>query len=137
MGYHSKSVSHQDLMALILIIAAVALSTPTTILAHKYATFRVGGDKGWVIGTHYQEWVEGKQFHVGDQLVFKYEKGEHNVFEVTKSEYEQCIVPTDPSKKLETGNDAVMLNSKGGKYYLCGEPGHCAGGQKLAINVIG
>ncbi|CAN1179627.1 Blue copper protein 1b [Linum perenne] len=131
MGYNSKSLSHQDLLALVF-IAAVAL-TPSTILGQN--TYIVGDAKGWIIRSDYQAWAKGKQFHVGDQLVFKYDKEDHNVMAVSESQYKDCNIPTDQSNALKTGNDIVTLNSKGKQYYICGESGHCAGGQKLAINV--
>ncbi|CAN1334943.1 Blue copper protein 1b [Linum perenne] len=131
MSYNSKSLSHQDLLALVF-IAAVAL-TPSTILA--YNTYIVGDAKGWIIRSDYQDWAKGKQFHVGDQLVFKYDKDDHNVMTVSESQYMDCNILTDQSNALKTGNDTVTLNSKGKQYYLCGESGHCAGGQKLAIDV--
>ncbi|CAN1132287.1 Blue copper protein 1a [Linum perenne] len=109
MGNHSKSAFHKDLLVLVIIALTAVSVTPSAILTDKSLRMQ--------------------------NVVFKYNAAKHNVMKVKKTEYEKCHVPKDQSKVLKTGNDVVTLKTKGTKYFLCGEPGHCAGSQKLAVNV--
>ncbi|KAA8522310.1 hypothetical protein F0562_012983 [Nyssa sinensis] len=96
----------------------------------------VGDDKGWTPNFDYQAWAEGKEFVVGDKLVFKYQAGAHNVFRVNGTVFQQCMVPP-ASEALTTGNDVINLTSPGRKWYICGVAKHCElGNQKLAITVL-
>ncbi|KAL6005145.1 hypothetical protein ACLOJK_005707 [Asimina triloba] len=96
----------------------------------------VGDDSGWTIKFDYQTWAMGKDFLVGDTLVFKYPVGVHNVFKVDGPAFRNCSVPP-PSQALTSGNDRITLATPGRKWYICGVGQHCAlGGQKLAITVL-
>ncbi|XP_049402231.1 blue copper protein-like [Solanum stenotomum] len=96
----------------------------------------VGGDKGWAIDVDYQAWAKGKNFKVGDTLVFKYTKGHHNVFKVNQTSFKDCIVPS--SGGLTSGDDVITLATPGKKWYICGFPSHCSDhNQKLVITVEG
>ncbi|XP_015963624.1 blue copper protein 1a-like [Arachis duranensis] len=99
--------------------------------------FIVGDDNGWATGFDYQAWAQGKEFHVGDKLVFKYTKGKHNVMRVNSTGFQQCAVPPDSSTQgFTTGNDVIVLSSPGRKWYICGISNHCENGKmKLAITV--
>ncbi|KAF9614681.1 hypothetical protein IFM89_019809, partial [Coptis chinensis] len=96
----------------------------------------VGGDKGWTTKFDYLAWAAGKDFRVGDRLVFKYEIGAHNVFKVDASSFEQCVRP--PAREgLTSGNDAITLETPGRKWYICGVGKHCEDGkQKLEVTVF-
>ncbi|GFS33358.1 hypothetical protein Acr_00g0027890 [Actinidia rufa] len=97
--------------------------------------FMVGDDKGWTINFDYQAWAEGKDFQVGDRLVFKYPVGVHNVFKVNGTGFQSCIVPP-LNESLTSGHDTIVLATPGRKWYICGVGKHCAaGGMKLFINV--
>ncbi|PHU05715.1 hypothetical protein BC332_26537 [Capsicum chinense] len=97
----------------------------------------VGGDKGWAIDVDYQAWAKGKNFKVGDKLVFKYTQGHHNVFKVNQTAFHNCIVPP-PSEALTSGHDVITLAKPGKKWYICGIPKHCSDHkQKLVITVEG
>ncbi|CAM8914790.1 unnamed protein product [Rhodiola kirilowii] len=99
------------------------------------STYIVGDEKGWNLYTDYSEWTRGLQFHVGDVLLFKYEKGAHNVMQVNSTGYEDCL--TDSSLGTYTsGNDAIRLMNAGQYWYVCGLEDHCDFGQKLIINVV-
>ncbi|CAN0829686.1 Blue copper protein [Linum grandiflorum] len=135
MGYGSKSVSHQNLLALMISVVAFAV-TSSKGFAHKYNSYTVGGSSGWTDGVDYRTWLTSKEFHAGDKLVFSYGAGSHNVLKVSKSSYENCTIPSDQSKALITGTDTVIL-SKGKHYYICGYYGRCGSGQKLAVDVKG
>ncbi|CAN1765349.1 Blue copper protein 1b [Linum perenne] len=130
MGYHPKSEPHKDCLALMILVAVAV--TPSMVLAH--VNYTVGESAGWTTGVDYQTWSTSKTFHVGDKLVFQYDKSSHNVLKVKKPEYDSCSAPTDQSKALTSGYDIVKL-SKGIHYYICGSYGHCGDGQKLVVNV--
>ncbi|MED6168039.1 hypothetical protein PIB30_008392 [Stylosanthes scabra] len=100
-------------------------------------TYTVGGTSGWTIGTvNYTSWASGKTFKVGDILVFNFVKNAHNVEEVTKKNYDSCS-STSPIATYNAPPVRVTLNKTGEHYFICGFTGHCAAGQKLAINVTG
>ncbi|XP_050378246.1 blue copper protein 1b-like [Argentina anserina] len=114
-----------------IIFAIIAIFVPL-VLAKEYV---VGDTDGWTIGIDYDSWAKGKQFAVGDTLVFKYKEGAHNVIEVKEDEYQQCN-PSPTAKALTTGNDVVKLDAPGKRYFICGIGKHCAmGKQKIAIDV--
>ncbi|XP_038725288.1 blue copper protein 1a-like [Tripterygium wilfordii] len=70
-------------------------------------------------------------------VVFNYPVGNHNVFRVNGTGFQNCIVPP-ANEALSTGKDKILLGSSGKKWYICGVGQHCAqGGQKLAIQVMG
>ncbi|KAI4327046.1 hypothetical protein L6164_019549 [Bauhinia variegata] len=97
--------------------------------------FVVGDEHGWTLGFDYQAWALGKEFHVGDTLVFKYPEGVHNVLRVNATGFQQCMAPAS-TQALTTGNDVITITSEGRKWYICGVGRHCeAGKMKLAITV--
>ncbi|KAK3429093.1 hypothetical protein EUGRSUZ_E00500 [Eucalyptus grandis] len=98
--------------------------------------FMVGDDKGWTLNFDYQAWAEGKQFYVGDNLVFKYPEGAHDVLKVNGTGFQHCVAPAG-TVALATGNDVVPLLMPGKKWYICGIGNHCAtGNMKLVITVL-
>jgi hypothetical protein len=67
--------------------------------------------------------------------VFKYARGAHDVLEVSKADYDSCS-GSRPLATFQTGDDTVPLPAGGvTRYFICGVPGHCAGGMKLAVRV--
>ncbi|KAF5937941.1 hypothetical protein HYC85_025447 [Camellia sinensis] len=73
-------------------------------------------------------WAKGKEFRVGDKLVFKYTIGLHNLYQVNEDAYKNCIIPQY--------GDTIVLESLGPEYFVCGVGLHCKkGGQRLSINV--
>ncbi|KMZ58607.1 early nodulin-like protein 14 [Zostera marina] len=95
----------------------------------------VGGASDWGLGFNYTTWASSQTFTVGDTLDFKYTPGQHNVLEVTKANYDSCDT-SNPISKNTTGNDKVLLTEVGTRYFICGFTGHCAGGMKLAVDVV-
>ncbi|XP_039066902.1 chemocyanin-like [Hibiscus syriacus] len=75
-------------------------------------TFMVGDASGWGFGVN--NWPNGKSFKAGDVLA-----------------YEACKVPLS-APAFKTGDDLITLN-KGDNYFLCGFPGHCEAGMKIAV----
>ncbi|KAL6328005.1 hypothetical protein AAG906_031349 [Vitis piasezkii] len=117
-------------------VGAIAISAfvlPTVAMATE---FTVGDDQGWTINFDYEAWAMDKVFQVGDELVFKYTAGRHNVFKVNGTAFTNCTMPPG-NEALTTGNDVITLATPGRKWYICGVNDHCANyGQKLAITVL-
>jgi hypothetical protein len=118
--------------ALLVVAVAVAAVLGT---AHG-ASYTVGAPAGsWDLSTNYTSWASGLRFNAGDQLVFKYSRTAHNVLEVSKADYDSCS-NARPRNSFRTGDDLVLLPTGGVTYYfICGVPGHCDGGMKLAVKV--
>ncbi|KAK5803450.1 hypothetical protein PVK06_031095 [Gossypium arboreum] len=93
------------------------------------ATFMVGDASGW--GFDVNNWPKGKTFKAGDVLEFTYNRANHDVAVVDKEAYESCKIPQE-APVFETGDDLIPLK-KGDNYFVCGFPGHCEGGMKIAI----
>ncbi|KAL6005144.1 hypothetical protein ACLOJK_005706 [Asimina triloba] len=115
-------------------VALIALLLfPAVSLAKE---FIVGDEAGWTINFDYQKWAAGKDFMVGDKLVFKYPVGAHTVLKVNATNFQACNKEPLDGNVLGTGNDVITLATPGKKWYICGVAQHCAAaGQKLAVNV--
>ncbi|KAG8382335.1 hypothetical protein BUALT_Bualt05G0066700 [Buddleja alternifolia] len=114
---------------LLITIMVAAIAAPVFAIDHI-----VGDESGWKLGVNYTAWAEGKQFYLGDRLVFKYGQGAHNVHRVNGTTFQQCMVPPAPGP-LTSGNDVIPLATPGRKWYICGVGNHCASGMKLVITV--
>lgn len=64
-------------------------------------------------------------------IVFKYSAIAHNVVVVDKKGYYSCTTPRG-AKVYRSGNDRITLK-RGQNFFICGIPGHCQGGMKVAI----
>ncbi|KAD5317443.1 hypothetical protein R6Q59_032779 [Mikania micrantha] len=77
------------------------------------------------------------EFQVGDELLFKYLPGKHNVIEVDKNGFENCIVPP-AAKALTSGEDRIKLTTPGTKWFICGIGPHCKDhAMKIQVDVKG
>ncbi|XP_022858640.1 stellacyanin-like [Olea europaea var. sylvestris] len=115
----------------VFLIAFFVAIVASSALAIEYV---VGDDAGWKLNFDYQKWAEGKQFVVGDKLIFKYTDKTHNVHRVNGTAFQQCMAPAE-SEALTSGFDVITLATPGRKWYICGVGKHCANGMKLAITV--
>ncbi|KAI3445659.1 hypothetical protein Pfo_002324 [Paulownia fortunei] len=97
--------------------------------AHS-ASYTVGDSSGWTFNV--AGWENGKSFQTGDTLVFNYDATAHNVVVVDKSSYDSCSVPANAAT-YDSGNDQISVG-KGANYFICGIPGHCQAGMKIAAN---
>ncbi|KAK9740936.1 hypothetical protein RND81_03G072500 [Saponaria officinalis] len=95
------------------------------------AVYYVGGSGGWTFNV--RSWPEDKAFKAGDVLVFNYLNAWHNVVEVDKNGYDNCISPRD-AKVYQSGRDEITLN-KGHNYFICTALGHCQSGMKIHVLV--
>nr|GMC85319.1 Blue copper protein [Ipomoea batatas] len=105
--------------------------------AAKSETYTVGDGDEWSSGTNYVAWSEKHKFMADDVLVFKYVKGQHNVYEVTESTYESCDTSSGVLGKYESGNDQVKLKEARKYWFVCDKDGHCLGGMRFGINLVG
>ncbi|CAL9175263.1 unnamed protein product [Musa hybrid cultivar] len=119
--------SHHMLLAVLVILAA-AVAVPQSAIA---ADFTVGDDSGWLPNFNYSSWTQGKEFRVGDNLVFKYMQGAHNVMQVGGPDFKACNTSAVAINTFTSGNDLVALDTPGRRWYMCGFGDHCTRGQKL------
>ncbi|WZZ50040.1 hypothetical protein YC2023_050147 [Brassica napus] len=101
--------------------------------AHAASFYEVGDFNGWttMMGVaYYKTWSSSKTFHVGDALIFQYNKDIHNVIEVSFRDYESCN-PNSALARYKSEYEPVKLNRTGHYYFICGFTGHCEDGQKL------
>ncbi|WOK96452.1 hypothetical protein Cni_G05159 [Canna indica] len=116
-----------------LLVVAMAAAISELAMA---ANHDVGGPNGsWDLTTNYAQWAAGKTFRVGDTLTFKYASGQHDVLEVSSSAYSSCSA-SNPISTGTGGSIVITLKTAGKKYFICGIPGHCASGMKVAIDVV-
>ncbi|KAK1281865.1 hypothetical protein QJS10_CPB22g01323 [Acorus calamus] len=100
------------------------------------AVHKVGDSQGWTImgNPNYTAWAVSKTFHVGDVVVFEYNKQFHNVLQVTRQAYRMCDASA-PLATFTSGNDSIPIKTPGHHYFLCGIPTHCTLGQKVDIRI--
>ncbi|CAD6246255.1 unnamed protein product [Miscanthus lutarioriparius] len=118
--------SRSALIALLVVVSSVATASAVT--------FIVGESSGWTLGSvNYTTWASGKTFAAGDNLVFNFATGAHDVVVVDKSGYDGCST-SNAASTIQNGPATVTLTS-GTHYYICGFTGHCGAGMKLAVTV--
>lgn len=64
--------------------------------------------------------------------VFNYIPLIHNVVKVNEFGYNSCVA-LGGSDLHVSGADGITL-TQGANYFICGVPGHCNRGQKIAVN---
>ncbi|OAY48088.1 stellacyanin [Manihot esculenta] len=112
-----------------LVILCFALTSAAT-------NYIVGDSSGWDISTDLDTWAQGKNFVVGDVLVFQYSSSD-SVNEVTKESFDGCNTTKVIKTYTNNGNTTVTLSRPGPWYFISGNKLYCLGGMKLAINVQG
>ncbi|CAL5184668.1 unnamed protein product [Lathyrus oleraceus] len=125
MGEGRGSVSSASVITMLLLCMLVF--HPKMIHAETYI---VGDGQGWTFGV--QNWPSGKTFKAGDILVFNYIPLIHNVVKVNEFGYNSCVA-LGGSDLHVSGADGITL-TQGANYFICGVPGHCNRGQKIAVN---
>ncbi|KAL2322301.1 hypothetical protein Fmac_026680 [Flemingia macrophylla] len=96
---------------------------------------RVGGGRyTWAPKVNFTKWASHEHFYKGDWLYFGFDKHVHNVLEVNKTNYENCIDTGFIENITRGGRDVFQLSEARPYYFLCGR-GFCFQGMKLAINV--
>ncbi|WOL07784.1 hypothetical protein Cni_G16533 [Canna indica] len=114
---------------LLLLFLFIVAAAPALVSADKFV---VGDQQVWAPGVNYTAWAEKFQFHVGDWLVFYYQKGYYDVLEVNATAYEVCAAD-NPIVNWSRGRSfAYQLNRTGNYYFICSR-GYCYNGMKLTI----
>uniref|UniRef100_A0ACD5X3E7 Uncharacterized protein n=1 Tax=Avena sativa TaxID=4498 RepID=A0ACD5X3E7_AVESA len=117
------------------VVAAAAFAVACCCIAGcsgvaSAATYTVGDGSGWSLGS--ASWPNGKQFHAGDVLVFRYMTWMHNVVAVSEDGYNGCTTPAG-SRTYASGNDSVTL-ARGDNRFICTRYGHCYYGMRMVVN---
>ncbi|CAL9230376.1 unnamed protein product [Arabidopsis halleri] len=118
---------------IVAVVLAFLVAAPMPEVAAKKYT--VGENKFWNPNINYTIWAQGKHFYLGDWLYFVFDRNQHNILEVNKTDYEGCIAD-HPIRNWTrgAGRDIVTLNETK-HYYLLDGKGGCYGGMKLAVKV--
>ncbi|KAF3484592.1 hypothetical protein F2Q69_00054103 [Brassica cretica] len=98
---------------------------------------KVGDSEGWKVydSDFYNKWSEGKQYHVGDTLLFEYANEVNDVYEIIGDlEFITCD-PTSPVAVHKTGHDLVRLTEPGVHYFITSQSSYCEAGLKLRVVV--
>ncbi|PON45076.1 Cupredoxin [Parasponia andersonii] len=114
---------------LILIIYTLFLNGATS------EVYVVGDGDEWNSQANFLSWSTKYNFTVGDILVFKYVKGQHNVYEVEEDTFRSCDSSSGVLEKYESGNDQVKLTEAKKYWFICDVSGHCLGGMRFGIDV--
>ncbi|EOA33913.1 hypothetical protein CARUB_v10021406mg [Capsella rubella] len=98
-------------------------------------TYKVGGSNyGWTVKD--DSWAEHKQFHVGDSLIFQYDKNVNDLAQVSNAkEYMACDV-SSPKVVYNTGHDVVTFKEPGHYYFITSNHIQCVNGLKLDVLVV-
>ncbi|XP_075508188.1 blue copper protein-like [Primulina tabacum] len=116
-----------------LIVVVVATAVAPTLATD----YMVGDNDGWTLGVDYTAWAKGKDFYVGDTIMFMYKEGVHNILKVNGSDFKHCMSSNSSNKALTSGHDVITLATPGNKWYICGIGDHCSKGMQLSITVSG
>ncbi|CAM0952998.1 unnamed protein product [Alopecurus aequalis] len=93
----------------------------------------VGANRGWNPNVNYTLWSGNQTFVVGDLISFRYQKGTHNVYEVSEAGYDSCTVD-GAAGKWTSGKDFIPLAEPRRYFFICGNGG-CHAGMRVNITV--
>ncbi|KAH7292353.1 hypothetical protein KP509_29G063900 [Ceratopteris richardii] len=99
--------------------------------------YRVGDNGMWMLGSKvsYNKWAASKIFRQNDKLLFTFNPTFHNLMLVSAADYMRCS-PRKPMVIYTKGKIDFTLAKKGTYFFICGIPGHCQAGMKMAIKVL-
>ncbi|KAJ7569432.1 hypothetical protein O6H91_01G077600 [Diphasiastrum complanatum] len=112
-------------------LSAVILNLFAGLQSVIAVSYTVGDAGGWNLGNNYTTWAEKYKFAVGDTVVFNYNQASHSVLQVSQPDYQACNI-NNALKSYSSGKDTVTLKDPS-SYFVCGTPGHCQTGMKVAI----
>ncbi|KAI5019920.1 hypothetical protein ZWY2020_044808 [Hordeum vulgare] len=83
------------------------------------------------------EWAQKTRFHVGDNLVFKFDAAADSVLEVTRADYDRCNTAS-PIATYKASAATVPLPPKGERFrhFISGAPGNCQKGERVIVLVM-
>ncbi|XP_040382568.1 blue copper protein-like [Oryza brachyantha] len=150
----SISSTGGNLSPLFVVVVVVVAAAAVLPGAAAYKNYTVGDDKGWydgltLPGVDYQEWADGKNFSLGDFLIFNTDKNHSVVQTRNETLYKSCDYndsgPDDtvewsaaaPEFSKDAVTVAVPLLREGGSYFFSGnyDGEQCENGQRFAITV--
>ncbi|CAH2060760.1 unnamed protein product [Thlaspi arvense] len=106
------------------------------IIVVESSLHRVGGGRyNWNPDVNFSDWANQQRFYSGDWLFFGFDRTHHNILQVNKSSYEQCIDTDFIFNVTRGGRDVFQLLQPKPYYFICGK-GYCLKGMKLAVNVL-
>ncbi|KAG6468608.1 chemocyanin-like [Zingiber officinale] len=76
-----------------------------------------------------------KTLHVGDTIVFEYDKERVNGMVVSLDDFRSCS-SSRPIRIYQTGLDKFISVKRAHLYFICGFPDHCLRGQKFDIRIL-
>lgn len=117
------------------LLLAIVLLVAGAVVPASAKDYTVGDSSGWKPGVDYTAWAKGKSFAIGDTLSFQYTTA-HSVLEVSEADHGACSA-SNPLRSHSDQSTTVPLTKAGTRYFICGAPGHCASGMKLAVTVSG
>ncbi|KAH7292354.1 hypothetical protein KP509_29G064000 [Ceratopteris richardii] len=99
--------------------------------------YPVGGNGMWMLGSKvsYNKWAASKVFRQNDQLLFSFNPTFHNLMLVSAAEYVSCS-PRKPIAIYRKGKVSFNLAKRETYFFICGIPGHCQAGMKMAVKVL-
>ncbi|ERM99115.1 blue copper protein isoform X2 [Amborella trichopoda] len=134
---------------LLSLISLLFLLTPLSVQA--YTNYTVGDSLGWYDKLeqrkiNYPKWASGKNFSLGDFLIFNTDTNHTVIQTYNATTYKRCDAvsddtiewsSSDPSTKAEATTVSVPLLKEGLTYFFSGnyDGEQCQNGQKFKINV--
>ncbi|KAL1212864.1 Mavicyanin [Cardamine amara subsp. amara] len=118
-------------------LVLVVMSLTVLLGSCSAKTYKVGDYHGWTANYDmYYSWARGKEFHVGDSLVFNYDPNVNDVTQVSGGlKYRFC--DSSSSKAVyKTGQDVVNLTEPGYHFFITSNHSLCISGQKLFVLVV-
>ncbi|KAG6470351.1 mavicyanin-like [Zingiber officinale] len=97
------------------------------------SVYQVGDEQGWEQYVNYTEWIASKTLHVGDTIVFEYDKERMNGMVVSLDDFHSSCRPI---RIYQTGLDKFISVKRAHLYFICGFPDHCLHGQKVDIRIL-
>ncbi|CAN8247028.1 unnamed protein product [Cochlearia groenlandica] len=94
-----------------------------------------GGQYTWNSDVNFSSWSDHQRFYSGDWLFFGFDRTRHNILQVNKSSYENCIDTDFIFNITRGGRDVFQLLQPKPYYFICGK-GYCLKGMKLQVNVL-
>ncbi|KAL5220283.1 hypothetical protein ABZP36_024996 [Zizania latifolia] len=154
-GFRFSSPGGNLSLSLLLVAAAAAALGAAVPRAAAYKNYTVGDDKGWydgltLPGVDYQDWADGKNFSLGEFLIFNTDKNHSVVQTRNETLYKSCDYndsgPDDtvewsaaaPEFSKDAVTVAVPLLKEGAEYFFSGnyDGEQCENGQRFAITVV-